>query len=210
MFYLTCRAGLRTTVCAVAAFLPVRTPAVAQGLDSTERAVIAAALTGTRTVSDSSWILIADHTTTFQCLVSSQDVINVGGCSGMRVQSQTAEDMLARVQRAIPAIPTSALADLKARSDTGVLIGGALPLHVRQVIWGPGSGTPIPSDRGNPALAIAVSRVGFDSSRTKAVLYLAAMNWTDARESYGEYVYLVRAHNAWSVGGRMRTWQLEP
>jgi hypothetical protein len=188
----------------------VRTLAAAQVLDGTERAVIAAALTGTRVIPDSSWILVADHTTTFQCVASSQEIINVGGCSGMRVQSQTADDILSRVHRAIPAIPTSVLADLKARSDTSVPISGALPLPVRQVIWESGGGAPVPSDHGTPALALAVSRVGFDSGRTKAVLYLGAMSWTDPQESYGEYVYLVKAHDTWSVAGRMRTWQLTP
>ena len=206
----TFRAGLSATACAATALFLVRTPAIAQGLDDTERAVIAAALTGTRSIPDSSWILVADHTATFECLASSQDLINIGGCSGMRVQSQTADDVIARLHGAIPAIPIGVLADLKARGNTSVVISGALPLRVRQVIWGPGSGEPIPSDHGNPALAIAVSRVSFDSSRTKAVLYLGAMSWTDARESYGEYIYLVKAHNAWSVAGRMRTWQLAP
>ncbi len=179
-----------------------------QVLDDDELAVLAAAVQQIHLSDTPRWFMLADHTISFACESGKAAGFLLGDCSGMRTHDQTPNEVLAWVRERIPSVTRELTDDLGKCAGNAVQINRSLPLAVRQVIWGPTSTTAFPEGLGSPDFALYPSRVGFNSGRTAALVYLGVMNWTDTSKSFGEYVYLVKTEGRWTTKGRARTWQL--
>jgi len=171
--------------------------------------VMSVALIQTRRLTPSGWLLIDGQTAAFPCNSAPTNIINLGGCSGMKTRDQTPKDVLAWVKSSIPGVDDEAASDLAAKSGNSVAIDKPFSFPTKQIIWSPSVSASFPTDLGTPELAVTLSRVGFDKNRTKALLYIGAMSWTDPSLSFGEYIYLVRDAAAWSVKGTLRVWQMQ-
>ncbi len=178
-------------------------------LQSDEREVMAAALVQTRHPSASGWLLIDGQTAAFPCNSAPTNIINVDGCSGMKSRDQTLKDVLAWIKSSIPEVDDEVASDLAEKSGDSVAIDKPFPLAIKQIVWSTSVSASLPAGLGTPELAITLSRVGFDKKRSKGLLYIGAISWTDPSLSFGEYVYLVRDAAAWSVKGRLRVWQTQ-
>jgi hypothetical protein len=183
-------------------------------LDNDERAVLAAALAETRLKGDEKLLLVADETANFRC--DGKSMINAGGCSGMRNKEQRTEDVMVWLHETFPRASPELLTDLRIKSEYPATVARPLPVPVKQLIWGRTggdsfgviSGEPMTKQQGDPDYLITVSRVGFDSKHAEALAYIGAMSWKTAALSYGEYVYLRKAGDRWTLEGRARMWGL--
>ncbi len=178
-------------------------------LTSDEREVMAAALVQTRHPGVSGWLLIDGQTAAFPCDSAPTNVINVGGCSGMKSRVQTPKDVLAWIKSSIPEVDDEMASDLVEKSGNSVAIDKPFPLAIKQIVWSRSVSASLPADLGTPELAVTLSRVGFNKKGTKALLYIGAISWTDSNLSFGEYIYLVRDAGAWLVKDRLRVWQTQ-
>lgn len=177
-------------------------------LDTDELEVLGAALEQTRHPDPTGWLLIDSHTAVFPCDPAETRVINLDGCSGMARPGQDPGEMLALVKEAIPGIDDQVITELRARSNASIIISKPLSISTKQVIWSPTEPAGFPNDLGKPEAALNLSRVGFDAGRTKALLYIGLISYTERGHSYGEYVYLVKTNGTWTVQGTMQAWKM--
>lgn len=181
--------------------------AVAAHLDRDEIAVMAAALKAAYAASTDGWVLVGARTATFACNPPEDIGLKIGGCSGMRMETETPAKRLQTVHRDIPQVTPEIVADFLEKNQRSTTITEPLPVPIPQTIWAPGS--PLAGGHSNnPVFAAYFSRVGFNRDRTNALLYFATVSWTDARQSVGQYLYLERAAGSWVVKGHSSVWQL--
>ena len=191
------------------------TVAVAQtvSLDDSEQLVLAKAIAA-RLKGSEKWLLIANDTATLRC--DGKSMMDVAGCNGgMRTKEQRPEDILAWLHEQFPQASPELLVNFRVKSEYPATVGRPFPLALKQVIWGrvgDGWGTiggeALPKD--NPDYLIIVSRAGFDPGKSEALVYVGAMSWESSKLSYGEYLYLVKGAESWSVAGRARMWDMPP
>lgn len=188
------------------------TPAVqtaqttAQVLDAEELRVLAAVVDAAYAPIGHGWVLVGARTTTFECHPPADTGLDVGGCSGMRVSAETPDERLATVRSQLSLVTSEMTTDLLLKSRVSALIAQSLATNVRHVLWAPGMKLDT-AFTGNPAFAAYVSRVGFDSKREKAVVYLGTLNWTDQSKSMGQYLLLIKEDGAWRVTAGTSVWR---
>ncbi|MGO9480698.1 MAG: hypothetical protein ACLP05_02795 [Candidatus Kryptoniota bacterium] len=178
-------------------------------MDSVEYSVVAAVVKADHLPKHVRWFMLSNQTTTFECDPAANTGLSVVGCSGMRAPGQTPQDVYNMLAGTFDALTPEIFLDLMSKAETSTLVDKTLPLKVRQVIWGPTSASNVPKDLGSPDFAIYNSRVGFNSTKTLALVYVAATNWTDSSKTYGEYVMLSRQKDGWGILGRYKMWSME-
>ncbi len=174
--------------------------------DSDEIAVMAAVLDDVYARVAVGWVLVCARTATFECNPPAMTGVDVGGCSGMRGAAESPEQRLAMVRRRIPEVSAEIATDLLRKSRGSVVLPDALPVPVQQILWAPGMTTDF-KFKEDPAFAACFSRVGFDSARAKALIYLTMMNWTDRSKSFGQYSYLEKQKGAWVIRENVKVWE---
>jgi hypothetical protein len=174
-------------------------------LESEEITVLASVLEAAYAPFGKGWVMVGGRTTTFACNPPAQTGLDVGGCSGMRVADETAEHRLAAVRAELPAVSAEMAANLVQKSSLSVVLPERLPTEIPQVMWAPGLKTEL-KFQGNPVFAAYMSRVGFDHERSKGLVYLGTMNWTDRSKSMGQYLLVSRQRTKWVVTDHAKVW----
>lgn len=159
----------------------------AGSLGQDEIAVMAAVLDAAYAGTTYGWVMVARRTATFACNPPENNGLTIGGCNGMRFASESAEQRLNAVRKAIPEISKALATDLLEKSQHPVVITKSLPCAVPQSLWSPGDELR-PERLLNPVFAAYFSRVGFNPRHTQALVYLATINWMDSSRSVGQYV----------------------
>lgn len=177
-------------------------------LDADELAALSAAVEQTHKLNPSGWLLIEAQTAAFPCDPGEARVVILDGCSGLARPGQDPADMLVVVKEAIPALDDEVIRDFLAKGAASVAIGAPLAHSIRQVIWTPAEPAGFPADLGKPEAAMNLSRVGFDASRSRALLYIGSISYTASEHSFGEYVYLTKTNGSWTVQGTMQSWKM--
>jgi hypothetical protein len=173
--------------------------------DADEIAVMASVLEAAYAHAAPGWVMVGARTATFDCNPSANIGVDVGGCSGMRVSTETVEERLGAVRQGIPEVSAKLVADLLRKSQHSVELSRPLPVRVKQVLWAPGAAADF-NTSGNPTFAAYFSRVGFDAPRAKALIYLGTMNWTDRSKSIGQSLYLEKQKGSWVIKAHAKVW----
>ena len=182
------------------------TPAASR-LSDTEYAVLAAVLGQESKSLSSGWVMLAPLTATFECNPPAHNGLSFGPCGGMRTQDQTPEEVLRRVQAAIPLVSSELTADLLRKGQQSDPITRTLPIPVKQFVVDL-SGASKPPYKGNPALAFYPSRVGLNSEGNRALVYVGVISWADAAQSVGKFLYLEKTDSRWTIKGDLKVWSL--
>jgi len=131
-------------------------------IDDAEYEVLAAVLAQEISSPSQGWVMLAPFTATFECNPPGHNGLVFGPCGGMRTQDQTPEEMLSRVNAAIPAVSQDLAADLLRKSHQSVPITRTLPVPAKQFLVDL-TGTTKPPYPGNPDLGFFPSRVGLNA-----------------------------------------------
>lgn len=180
-------------------------PSSAQEPEAEEYEVMAAVLSAAYSPNSTGWVMLAARTATFECNPSAPIGFDNGGCSGMRDESMSPEEVLVAVREAIPGVSAELAADLLGKSHRSVTLSRTLGVPIPQALYAPDR----PSEKkygGSPAFAAYFSRVGFDTRRLKALVYLGTVNWTDQAKSVGQYLYLEKHDRIWAVKDHLKIW----
>jgi hypothetical protein len=171
------------------------------GLDYEEVAAISA-ISAELARGDPGWFMVSAQSSTFQCNPPADTGFNIGGCSGMRTAGQDPKDVLSAVRAAIPAVTPDMASDLFRKSQKSARLPSKLPTELSHVINAPDAKLP----PGAPSFAVYPSRVGFNETRDKALVYLGVVHWTNKFKSLGHYLYLEKVNGSWTEKGRYRVW----
>jgi len=178
-------------------------------IGDTEYEVLAAVLAQELSSPSPGWVMLAPYTATFECNPPAHNGLSFGLCGGMRTQDQTPEEVLLRVQAAIPSVSADLTADLLRKTQQSAPITRTLPISTKQFVVDL-SGATKPPYQGNPALAFYPSRVGLNTERNRALVYVGVINWADAAHSLGKFIYLEKTDSQWTIKGNLKVWSLEP
>jgi hypothetical protein len=176
-------------------------------MDDVEYEVLAAVLAQELNSSSPGWVMLAPLTATFECNPPAHNGLSFGPCGGMRTQDQKPEEVLHRVQAAIPLVSADLTADLLRKTQQSDPITRTLPVPAKQFVVDLGGHTK-PPYQGSPALAFYPSRVGLNTERNRALVYVGVINWADAAHSLGKYIYLEKADSQWKIKGTLKVWSL--
>lgn len=177
-------------------------------LDTEEIKVMSIVLDAAYAHADPGWVLFTARTATFACSPPTDIGIDIGGCNGMRDASETPEERLEKVRKEIPNISSDLISDIIAKNRESSSISEPLPIHIKQVLYDPHIKADLKFG-GNPTFAVYFSRAGFDSTRTKALVYIGTMNWTDRSKSLGQYLYLEKQDGNWVIRSHAKVWELQ-
>lgn len=185
-----------------------QTPA-ASPIGDIEYEVLAAVLAQELTSPTPGWVMLAPLTATFECNPPAHNGLSFGPCGGMRTQEQTPEEVLLRVQAAIPLESSDLTADLLQKTQQSAPITRTLPISVKQFVVDLNGATK-PPYQGNPDVAFYPSRVGLNAERNRALVYVGVITWADAARSVGKFLYLEKTNSQWTIKGNLRAWSLVP
>jgi hypothetical protein len=185
-----------------------QTPA-ASSISDIEYEVLAAVLAQELNSPSPGWVMLAPFTATFECNPPAHNGLSFGPCGGMRTQDQTPEEVLLRVQAAIPLVSSDLTADLLRKSQQSAPITRTLPIPVKQFVVDL-SGATKPPYPGSPDLAFYPSRVGLNSEHNRALVYAGVISWADKAHSVGKFLYLEKTDSQWTIKGDLRVWSLVP
>jgi hypothetical protein len=179
----------------------------AHAMSRDEYDVLGAVLGSVHARNSNGWILVGSRTATFACNPPVDNGGSVGGCSGMRVATESPEQALRAVRSAIPNVSAELAANFLKQNQQSVTLSRTLPGGVKQWFWAPGTkaGSPFPGDQ---ELAFYPSRAGFNSSHTEALVYCGVTHQTDASKSVGRYFYLKHDHGEWVIEAHTDVWSL--
>jgi hypothetical protein len=107
--------------------------------------------------------------------------------------------VLTGIKKSTPGLDDETVADLRAKSDSSVVLDRPFSLFVKQIFWRPGTPFAKPADSSIPEFAVVVSWVGFDKNLRKALVYIGAVRWNEPDRSFGDYIFLVKEESRWSV-----------
>jgi len=178
-------------------------------MDSVEYSVVAAVVKADHLPKHPRWFMLSNRTTTFECDPPANTGFSFVGCSGMRTQDQSPQDVYNMLAGSLHSLTTEVFLDLMSKSETSTVVDKTLPLNVKQIIWGPTSTSSVPKELGAPDFAVYHSRVGFNKEKTLALVYVAAANWTDSSKTYGEYVMLGWQEGGWTILERYKMWSMK-
>ncbi|QWT21092.1 hypothetical protein KPL74_03540 [Bacillus sp. NP157] len=177
----------------------------APGLSADAYAVAAAVLRDTYPSDAKKIVLLGTRTATFACNPSADIGFDVGGCSGMRVASATADEVMDAVQAQLPTVAGELRQKLMREVAVSSPIDQALPTDVPQYVAAAPGGK---KTSGDPEFAFYMSRPAISADGKRALIYVGIVRWNANLEgSEGRYVYLEKG-KAWTVKGSARVWRM--
>jgi hypothetical protein len=194
-----------TTISTAQVSEPARPPA---SLTEEELTVIAVAVAQIYSTKTTKWFYISNLTTTFECDPPAKTGLDINGSGGMRTKTQNPKDVFKELTSKLKGLTPELFTDFYAKTQSSTVVDKALPINIKQAIWGPTSKTSLPNEWGTPDFAIYHSRVGFNDKKTKALVYVASTSWVDLSKSGGEYVFLTLINSKWVVSSHYKKWSL--
>ncbi len=178
------------------------------GLTIDEYKVYAAVIDSFQRAARSSHPMVADLTSSFKC-GSSDNGMTVSGCNGLRDISETAEERMRIVKRDVTLLEGGTITDFLAKNSVSVSIEPKIPTSNRYGMYGGVDHGPTPTgwDHGD---YIILSRVGFNSARSQALVNVSFMSGKNANDSGGKYLFFVMTNGRWLQQGSSAVWELIP
>jgi hypothetical protein len=185
-----------------------RTVSAESTLTASEYEVLAAVIDFFRTEDIASHPMIANRTSTFEC-GSPHNGMSMGGCNGLQGSGETPQQRMQIVQRDLPNLQPSVIADFMAKNNKTAWIDAKLPTKRQYVMFGLAHADPMPSGWEHPDF-FYFSRVGFNTEHTQALVHVSFMSGTNASNSGGKYVLFTKANGEWKRDGSSAVWELVP
>jgi hypothetical protein len=178
-------------------------------LTAGEYEVLAAVIDFFGTENIASHPMIANRTSTFECGSPPHNGMRMGGCNGLQGSGETPQQRMQVVQRDLPQLQPSVVADFMVKNNKTAWIEAKLPTKPKYVMFGLAHADPTPSGWEHPDF-FYFSRVGFNAEHTQALVHVSFMSGTNASNSGGKYVFFTKANGGWKRAGSSVVWELVP
>lgn len=151
--------------------------------------------------------LVANRTSTFEC-GSPHNGMSMGGCNGLQGSNETPQQRMRVVQRDLPDLQASTVADFESKNAKTAWVDAKVPTKRKYLMFGLSHSDPIPPGWEH-ADFFYFSRVGFNTTRTQALVHVSFMSGTNAADSGGKYILFRNVNGRWEREGSSAVWQLE-
>ena len=152
--------------------------------------------------------IVADYTSTYDC-DSICNGMKIGRCNGMTGSDESPKERLAIVKRDIPDLTQTTISDFYDKNQHCSKIGNAIPSGSTFFLFGTDHTEKLP-DGWEHADFFYFSRVGFNSSRTQALINVSFYSGTDGTHSGGKYFLLSKENGKWVPKASSIVWQMTP
>ncbi|SRR5208337_112225 len=124
-------------------------------------------------------------------------------CSFLWVKPQTVKDVTQLLQSEWPDMEKATWADFGEKNAESVRLHEPIVTPWKHTLTGPDDGAS--KDSNSPDLIIFLSRVGFNSKKTEAVVYVLTFSYLDQVKTGGDYfLFRIDKTNHWTPAGRVR------
>lgn len=154
--------------------------------------------------------LIADQTSTFACHgIGICNGFVMGGCNGLLGPDESPESRMRIVRRDLPALEAKTTSDFVTLNQKCSVVHDKIPLSSKYYMFNPSNGPKLPKEWEHPDL-VYLSRASINSARTQALVYVGVMSGTNAKDSTGFYILLLRQKGQWTIKNSSAAWALVP
>jgi hypothetical protein len=159
-----------------------------------------------------------ERTLTSKCGLEADTPVFAKGCSFLWIKPDTDEDVERNLRNRFHGLHRSTWKSFKANNVASVTLHDPISAPWKHRFTGPyvipstpttsAPETPAPAEASDewasPDMTIYFSRVGFDKSKTEALVYVLAFAYVDRPASTGDYLRFRRgADKQWSLAGRV-------
>jgi hypothetical protein len=152
--------------------------------------------------------LVANRTSTFEC-GSPHNGMSMGGCNGLQGSGETPQQRMQIVQRDLPELEASTVADFESKNAKTAWIDAKIPTKHKYLMFGLAHSDPMPPGWEHPDF-VYFSQVGFNPTHTQALVHVSFMSGTNATNSGGKYVLFRKTNDRWERQGSSAVWELVP
>ncbi|GEM_PF-3174974 len=153
-------------------------------------------------------VLIAETTLNFKCGGDSGNPVLMNGCSGMRMPPDEPKDVGQLLQRNWPNMETATWDDFAKQNADSAKLRDAFSTSWKHKLAA--LDVSLPGEWAAPDLTIFLSRVGFNTNRTEAVVYSLTFSYMDSVPTEGDYFIFRTDAGEWKPKGRVTYLQMDP
>jgi hypothetical protein len=176
-------------------------------LSAEEYRVLAAAIDTFRNEETASHPLIADHTSTFECGSSCNDM-QIGGCNGLRAKRESPAERLAIVKRDLPDLEKYMVSDFISKNGRCSEITKKIPAASPYFLFGSSTTEKPPAGWEHPDY-FYFSRVAFNREQTQALVNISFISGSDSGDSRGRYFLFTKKNGKWMPVTSSAVWDAQ-
>ena len=149
-------------------------------------------------------VAINDRTLTSKCAAEGDNPVLAKGCTFLWVKPDTDEDVERTLRRRFHGLRRSTWKNFKANNASSVTLHDPISAPWKHRITGSYTPAELSGEWAEPDMTIYLSRVGFDSKKTEAIVYVLVFSYVGRMAATGDYLrFLMGADKQWTLAGRV-------
>lgn len=180
-------------------------------VSSDEYTVYNAVLDDMEFPNDDVHVLIFNRTVAFGCGDYSSGIPLVNNCSFLAISPQTSAQVEELLRTNWPKMSSSTWSDFAKVNATSAKLQDSLKTSWKHMLDGAGMKEKGGKEWNSPDFEFFFSRVGFDSTKTEALVFVLLFSYADNVRSGGDYFRLqLNKDKRWDINGRVRYFEKQP
>jgi len=150
-------------------------------------------------------VVIYDRTLNGKCDAASNNPVFANGCTFLWVTPDTDQQVQQMLRRRFHGLDKSTWKNFKAANTTSITLHDPIATPWKHRIAGEDTPVEASQDWSSPDMAIYFSRVGFNSKKNEALVYVLAFSYVGRQAATGDYLrFRSGPDHSWSFAGRVR------
>ena len=149
-------------------------------------------------------VAIYDRTLTSKCAAEGDNPVLAKGCTFLWVKPDTDADVERTLRRRFHGLDRSTWKNFKANNASSITLHDPIAAPWKHRITGSYTPAEVSAEWASPDMTVYLSRVGFNSRRTEAIVYVLAFSYVGRMATTGDYLrFRLGADKQWTLAGRV-------
>ena len=149
-------------------------------------------------------VAIYDRTLTSKCAAEGDNPVLAKGCTFLWVKPDTDADVERTLRRRFHGLDRSTWKNFKANNASSITLHDPISAPWKHRITGSYTPAEVSAEWASPDMTVYLSRVGFNSRRTEAIVYVLAFSYVGRMATTGDYLrFRLGADKQWTLAGRV-------
>lgn len=155
-------------------------------------------------------VAIYDRTLSSKCDVSSNNPVFANGCTFLWVRPDTDGQVEQMLRRRFHGLDRSTWKHFKTANSSSITLHDPLSTPYKHSIVGAETPLDASQQSDSPDMTVYFSRVGFNSKKNEALVYVLAFSYLGRTAATGDYLrFRLGPDKSWTVAGRVRYMHLD-
>jgi hypothetical protein len=149
-------------------------------------------------------VAIYDRTLNVSCDDNGNNPVLAKGCTFFWVKPDTSDDVEQKLRTRFHGLERSTWKHFKASNAASITLHDPLSTPWKHRFMGTSAPADGSKEWDSPDMTIFLSRVGFNSKKTEAIVYVLVFSYLDRTATTGDYLrFRLRPDKSWSLAGRV-------